>query len=185
LPLPSARPVGSVPAPRFLSCFALPHSRKRSQKLTPLIPHASALLKKEHPANSSGISSFRTLLQITGGGTLLDLFCFNFELSTVNFFRIRISEKQAHNPFRIRSFKTRHLKPFRMRSFKKRARGAPSSIVRVPRSESPGANHSADYGICTDQRPEAAPRRAGGKCRNSKREKRNSRCRKLSIKKRV
>jgi hypothetical protein len=173
LPLPSARPVGSVPAPRFLSCFALPLSRKRSQKLTPLIPHSSALLKKEHPANSFGISSFRTLLQNTGGGTLLDLFSFNFELSTVNFFKIRISEKQARNPFRIRSFKTRHLKSFRMRSFKKRGRGAPSSsIVRVPRSESPGANHSADYGICTDQRPETAQRRAGrnAETRNAKSE---------------
>ena len=63
----SSRTVGSVPAPRFLSCFALPLSCKTSQKLTPLISHSSALFKKEHSADSFGISAFRTLLQITGG----------------------------------------------------------------------------------------------------------------------
>jgi hypothetical protein len=108
--LPSARTVGSVPAPRFLSCFTLPLSCKRSQKLTYLFSHSSALLKKVHFANSFGISGFPTLLQKTGSGTLLDFLPLNFELSTVNFSRIRTSEKSARNPFRIRSSETQDLK---------------------------------------------------------------------------
>ena len=125
LPLPSARPVGSVPAPRFLSCFTLPLFCKKSQKLTPQFSHSSALLKEEHCANSFGISGFPTLLQNSEGGTVPDLFSFNFEQSTVNFFRIRSSEKQARKPFRMRSCKTRHLKSFRMRSYRKKGDGGP------------------------------------------------------------
>jgi hypothetical protein len=139
LPLPSASPVGPVLASRFLSCFALPLSCKRSQKLTPPFSHSSALLREEHFANSFGSSGFRTLLQNTWS-VPTPFFCF-LPLLTIhnslftNSFRICSSAKHAHKPFRMRSFKTHDLKPFRMCSYKKTGEGAPSSsIVRGPRS---------------------------------------------------
>jgi hypothetical protein len=129
LPLPSARPVGSVAAPRFLSCFALPFSCKGSQKLTLLFSHSSALLEEEHSANSFGSSGFRTLLQNTGGVptpffSFLPLLTTHNSLFT-NSFRICSSAKHARKPFRMRSFKTRHLKSFRMCSYKKTGGGGP------------------------------------------------------------
>jgi hypothetical protein len=129
LPLPSARSVGSVPATRSLSCFALPLSCKKNQKLTSLFSHSSGLLKEEHSANSLGISGFRSLLQNTGGVptaffSFLPLLTIHNSLFT-NSFRICTSEKQARKPFRIRSSKTRHLKSFRIRIYKKKGVGAP------------------------------------------------------------
>jgi hypothetical protein len=64
LPLPSARSVGSVPAPRFLFCFALPLSCKRNRKLTPLFSRSSALLRicssEKHARKPFRIRSFKT-----------------------------------------------------------------------------------------------------------------------------
>jgi hypothetical protein len=141
LSLPSARSVGSVPALRFLFCFALPLCCKRSQKLTPLFSDSSALLKGEYSANSFGISGFRTLLQNTGGvptlsSSFLPLLTIHNSLF-INSFTNCTSEKHAGKAFRIRSSKTRHLKSFRMRSYRKKGGGGPlpSSIVRVPRSD--------------------------------------------------
>jgi len=122
-PRRSACTVGSVPAPPFPSCFALPLSCKRSQELTPLFSQASALLKKEHFANSFAISCFRTLLQ-NAAGVPTPFFSFLWLLTThnslfTNSFRICTFEKYDSNPFGIRSFKTHDLKPIRMCSYEK------------------------------------------------------------------
>jgi hypothetical protein len=116
---------------RRSSRIALPLSCKRSQKRTPLFSQSSALLKKEHFANSFSVSALRTLLQNTGGGgTRFDLFSF-LPLLTIhnslftNSFRICSSEKLAGKPFRMRSFKTLHLKSFGMCSYKKTGGGEP------------------------------------------------------------
>src|SRR5690348_10901073 len=59
-----------------------------------------------------------------------------------NTFRIRTSEKHAHNPFRIRTSKTQHLKPFRMNTYRKRGRGdawrdtCPTPLPALPTSSS-------------------------------------------------
>jgi hypothetical protein len=133
---------------RRSSRIALPLSCEKSQKLTPLFSQSSALLKKEHFANSFGISTFRTLLQNTGGvpapsSSFLPLLTTHNSLFT-NSFRIRSSEKRARNPFGMRSSKTLHLKSFRMCSSKKTGVGPPpSSTVKPPRSSRSvvGARH--------------------------------------------
>jgi hypothetical protein len=120
----SAEPLEALSIPHRSSRTFLPLSSKKSQNLTPLFSHPSALFKKEGFANSFRINSFRTLSQNTGGGTLPDLFSF-LPLLTIhnslltNSLRICTSKKYASNPCRIRSFKTHDLKPFRMCSCEK------------------------------------------------------------------